>query len=139
VIQDGKKVSIEYTLNLDDGTLVGSNVGEDPLVYEHGRGQILPALERALAGLEQDATKEVKLTAEEGYGQRDPSAFKTVETEAIPEDARKVGTVLAAQDESGNQQHVRVHEIREDGIVLDLNHLLAGENLNFKVRVLTIE
>lgn len=139
MIQDGKKISIEYTLNLDDGTLVGSNVGEEPLVYEHGRGQILPALERALDGLQKDDTKKVKLTAEEGYGQSDPGAFKTVETKAIPEEARKVGTVLTAQDESGNQQHVRVHEIRDDGVVLDLNHLLAGENLNFKVRVLAIE
>ena len=96
-------------------------------------------MERALEGLQKDDTKEVKLTAEEGYGQPDPNAFRTVGTEEIPEDARKVGIVLTARDESGNEQHVRVHEIREDGIVLDLNHLLAGENLNFKVRVLAIE
>jgi len=139
MIENGKKVSIEYTLTLDDGTVASTNVGQEPLTYEHGGGQILPALEKQLEGLEVEGRKKVHLTAEEGYGVLDPDAFRPVEPGMIPEEARKVGTVLVAQDDAGNRQDVRVHEVHEDRIVLDFNHPLAGEALSFDVRVLGIE
>jgi FKBP-type peptidyl-prolyl cis-trans isomerase SlyD len=139
VVADGKTVSIEYTLHLDDGTKVDSNVGEEPLVYEHGRQQILPALERALTGLKENDTKEVHLTTDEGYGPSDPDKFKSVELEAIPHEGRQVGTILTARDEDGNEQNVRVHSVGDDEAVLDFNHLLAGKDLRFSVRILSIE
>jgi len=139
MVENGKKVTIEYTLTLEDGTVAGTNVGEDPLVYEHGVGQILPALERELEGLEVEAQKQVHLSPEEGYGPVDPEAFRTVEPGMIPEEARQVGAFLTAHDDAGNQQDVRVHEIQDDRIVLDFNHPLAGEALSFDIKVLGIE
>jgi len=139
VVEEGRKVSIEYTLTLDDGTTADSNVDKDPLVYQHGAQQILPALEAQLAGMAIDDTKKVQLTAEEGYGPVQDAAFQEVDPEMIPENARKEGTMLMAQDPSGGQRPVRVHEVGEEKIVLDFNHPLAGENLNFEVRVVGIE
>lgn len=139
MIENGKKVTIEYTLTLDDGTVASSNVGEDPLTYEHGGGQILPALERELEGLEVDAQKKVQLSAEDGYGLVDPDAFRPVDPDMIPEEARQVGMFLTAHDDAGNQQDVRVHEIQDDKVVLDFNHPLAGQALNFDIKVLGIE
>jgi|GEM_PF-6251319 len=78
-IKDGSKVSIEYTLKLNDGSLVDSNAGKDPLTYTQGGGQILPALEKQLAGLKVGDTKNVQLTAAEGYGEVDPKAFREVD------------------------------------------------------------
>ena len=75
VVEEGRTVSIEYTLVLEDGTTADSNVGKDPLVYRQGGSQILPALEQALLGLEVDDTKEVTLPPEKGYGVVDPDAF----------------------------------------------------------------
>ncbi len=69
----------------------------------------------------------------------DPAKFETVEITAIPEVARKAGAQLVAQDPDGNQLPVRVHQVKDDKIVLDLNHPLAGQNLNFEIRVLSIE
>lgn len=139
VVEKGKTVSIEYTLRLDDGTKIDSNVGEEPLVYEHGSRQILPALERALAGLKKNDTKEIHLTTEEGYGPSDPDKLRSVELEAIPQEGRRVGTILTARDEDGNEQDVRVHKIDDDKVVLDFNHPLAGKDLCFSVRILSIE
>jgi FKBP-type peptidyl-prolyl cis-trans isomerase 2 len=139
MIDNGKMVFIEYTLKLDDGTTADSNVGGEPLVFEQGAHQILPALEAALLGLRIDDTKQVSLSPEEGYGPIDSEAFREVELEAVPEDGRTVGMLLMTQDQMGNERPVRVHELREKTIVLDLNHPLAGENLNFDVRVLGIE
>jgi FKBP-type peptidyl-prolyl cis-trans isomerase 2 len=139
VIEEGKTVSIEYTLKLDDGTTVDTNVGQDPLSYTQGGGQILPALEEALTGLAVGDTKEVSLTAEQGYGPVNPEAFQEVSLDTIPEDARQVGATLIATAPNGQQQPIRVHELKDDTIVLDLNHPLAGEALNFDLKILAIE
>ena len=139
MIEDGRKVSIEYTLMLDDGSTADTNVGDEPLVYTQGEGEILDALEEALAGLSVDDQKQVRILAEHGYGEVDPDAFDQVALEDIPADAREVGTVLVAEDPGGNETSVRVHEVRADGIVLDLNHPLAGQALNFAVRILSID
>jgi FKBP-type peptidyl-prolyl cis-trans isomerase SlyD len=139
VVEDGKSISIEYTLTLDDGSTADTNVGSEPLVYVQGGGQILPALETALAGMTIDQTKHVKLDAEHGYGPVNPDAFQEVEAEVIPEDAREVGAQLVAQDASGRQRPVRVSSVDGDKITLDLNHPLAGKNLTFDVKILAIQ
>jgi FKBP-type peptidyl-prolyl cis-trans isomerase 2 len=139
VIEDGRTVSIEYTLKLGDGSTADSNVGGEPLVYQQGQGQILPALERSLAGLQADDTKNVELSPEQGYGSSDPNAFRTVPLEAIPEDAREAGMQLISQSPDGQRRIVRVHEVRESEVVLDLNHPLADQTLHFDVRILGVE
>lgn len=139
VIENGSSVSIEYTLKLDDGTTVDSNVGQDPLTYTQGSSEILPALEEALLGHKVGDSKEVKLTAEQGYGPVNPDAYQEVQMDMVPEDARTVGTMLVASAPDGQQQPIRVHEVREETIVLDFNHPLAGQALNFDITVLAIE
>jgi FKBP-type peptidyl-prolyl cis-trans isomerase SlyD len=138
VIEEGKSVSIEYTLKLDDGTTVDSNVGEEPMVYKAGGSEILPALESALHGLAVGDTKEVTLTAEQGYGPIQPEGYQEVELDMVPEDAREVGTMLMATAPDGQQQPIRVHEVKDTTIVLDFNHPLAGQALNFDVKILDI-
>lgn len=139
VIEDGKQVSIEYTLTLTDGTEVDTNVGGEPLVYTQGGGQILPALEEALAGLATDDTKKVSLSAEDGYGAVDPGLFREVEPTLVPEEARQVGALLMAGGDDGPRHPVRVHEVKEEAIVLDFNHPLAGQALVFEVKVTAVE
>jgi FKBP-type peptidyl-prolyl cis-trans isomerase 2 len=139
VIADGSKVSIEYTLKLDDGSTADTNVGGEPLVYEQGKGQILPTLEKELAGLEVDDTKKLKLSPEQGYGGVDPEAIQKVPASAVPEEARKAGTQLVAQDASGQQRPVRVQAVEGDQVVVDMNHPLAGQTLHFDVKILAIQ
>ena len=138
VVADGKSVSVEYTLTLDDGTKVDSNIGSDPLVYVQGSPQVLPALQTALAGMKVDESRKVDLSAEQAYGHVDPKLFQEVQAEMIPEDARAPGTMLVSEDDAGNQRLLRVHEVKPDRIVLDLNHPLAGKALHFDVKVLAI-
>lgn len=138
-VAKGRKVSIEYTLVLDDGTQADSNVGGDPLVYTQGASQILPALELALAGLAVNDTKKITLTPKDGYGDVDPKAVKEVPIEQIPEPARKVDAVLIGVDAEGNQRPVRVQAVGDKTATLDLNHPLAGRTLTFDVKVLKIE
>lgn len=139
MIAEGSTVSIEYTLTLDDGSTVDSNVGEEPLIYEQGSGEILPALEQALLGLQVDDVRRVTLSPEQGYGSIDPEAFDVIPLDAIPENVREVGTQLVAEDPEGGRRPVRIHEVRAAEIVIDLNHPLAGQTLHFQVRILAVQ
>ena len=139
MIENGQSVAIEYTLKLDDGTIVDTNVGEDPLTYTQGGSEILPALEEALLGHAVGDSKEVRLTAEEGYGPINTDAYQEVELGMVPEDARTIGTMLIATDPEGQQQPIKVHELRGETIILDFNHPLAGQALNFDVKILDIQ
>lgn len=136
MIEAGRTVGFEYTLSLEDGSIVQSNKDAEPLRYVHGGNQILPALERELEGLAVDDRKEVKLDASDAYGEVRPDAFREVPTEQIPEDARRVGAQLSAQ---GYEGPIRVHEVKNDSVVLDFNHPLAGKSLKFDIRVVSIE
>lgn len=135
VIANGRTVEIEYTLRLDDGATVQSNVGGPPLSFVAGEGQIIPGLEAALQGKAARERVKVRIAPEQAYGPSDPQKTQEVPLDKIPEDARKVGTLLSAQGFDGP---IRVAEVRPEVVVLDFNHPLAGKALTFDVLVLSI-
>lgn len=138
VIVEGSKVSLEYTLTLDDGRTVDSNVGGEPLEFEQGKHQILPALEKQLLGLKVDDTRKITLSAEDGYGAVDPGLVREVPASQIPAEGQKPGAQLIAQDQEGTRRIVKVVEVKGDKVVLDLNHPLAGQRLHFDLKVLAV-
>ncbi len=138
MIQNGKKVSLEYTVFLADGTQIDSNVGEDPLVFVLGQNQVFPALEQELLGLKVGDTKKITLQAEQAYGPVVPEAFREVDIETVPAQYRFAGAVLGVQDPSGGVYPIRVHEVKDEKIVLDFNHPLAGQELRFDVKVIGV-
>src|SRR5262245_35086424 len=104
VVEKGRKVSLEYTLTVDGGKVADTNVGKAPLTYEQGGGKMLPAFEAQIAGLAAGAAKEFDLAPEQGYGPVRKDLYQTVDAEQIPAEARKVGTMLTAQNENGQQR-----------------------------------
>lgn len=139
MIKIGQKVSLEYTVFLDDGMQIDSNVGEDPLVFVLGSHQVFPALEQALLGLKVGDSKQVVLRAEEAYGPVVKEAFREVALETIPTEFRFEGAVLGVQDPAGGVYPIRIHQIQEQKAVLDFNHPLAGRRLKFEVRVVSAD
>lgn len=135
MIADGSKVGLEYTLTLDNGTQVQSNVGGEPLSYVAGEDQIIPGLESALQGHAVQDRIKVRIPPEQAYGAVDPGKLREVPLDKVPADARTVGTLLSAQGFDGP---IRVAEVKSDVVVLDFNHPLAGQALNFDVLVLSI-
>ena len=79
------------------------------------------------------------ISAADGYGEINEELFQEVPPDNIPEEAREVGKILYGQGPGGQPFPVRVHEIREEVIVLDLNHPLAGQALSFDIRVVSVE
>jgi FKBP-type peptidyl-prolyl cis-trans isomerase SlyD len=136
IVDTGRKVSFEYTLTLSDGAVVESNIGGKPFAYQHGKGQIIPGLEKALLGLKPGENKKVTIAPEEAYGPVKAEAQREVPIAKIPQEARKVGAMLAAEGFPGS---IRVAEIREQTALLDFNHPLAGKTLTFDVHILSVQ
>jgi FKBP-type peptidyl-prolyl cis-trans isomerase SlyD len=139
VVKDGAEVSLQYTLSGEDGKLIESNKGKEPLKYTQGQHQIIPGLEKGLAGMKVGEEKRVKVKPEDGYGPVNKKAFQEFPKEKIPPEGLKVGAVLMARGPQGQDIPVRVREIKEKTVVLDLNHPMAGKTLIFDVKVLDIQ
>ena len=138
-ISEGKIISMEYTLTLEDKKVLDTNVGGPPLNFTQGSHQIIPGLEAALEGMKVGESKQVTVEPEQGYGPVNPQAIQEVQIDKIPMEARKVGTQLQAKDEQGRTMHPRVVEVKEQVVMLDFNHPLAGKKLYFDVKILDIQ
>ena len=78
-------VSLDYTLRLEDGEVIDTSTGEEPLEFLQGRGQIIPGLEQALYGMAVDDEKDAVVAPADGYGDRDPDAFEMVAHDVFPQ------------------------------------------------------
>lgn len=139
VVQSGSEVSFDYTLTDESGQVVDTSKGKVPMHYVHGKGQIIPGLEKELAGMAVGSEKKVTVKPEDAYGPVDPTAFREIAKEELPPEALKVGTMLLAQGPTGQGVPVRVHEIKEKTVVMDFNHPLAGKTLSFDVKITDIK
>lgn len=139
MIKHGQKVMLEYTVFLEDGTQIDSNVGEDPLVFVLGAHQVFPALEQALMGLQVGDSKQILLPPEDAYGPVVPDAYREVDLDAVPAPYRYEGAVLGVQDPQGGVFPIRVHKIKDKKVVLDFNHPLAGRSLRFDVKIVGVD
>ena len=138
-VSEGKSISMEYTLTLENKEVLDSNVGGEPLTFTQGSHQIIPGLETALDGMKAGERKQVTVAPEQGYGKVDPQAIQEVPIDQIPPDARKVGVQLQGKDGQGRVVHPTVTEVKEQVVVLDFNHPLAGKTLYFDVKILDIK
>jgi FKBP-type peptidyl-prolyl cis-trans isomerase SlyD len=138
-VSEGKLVSLEYTLKLDDQSVIDSNVGGAPLTYTQGSHRIVPGLEKALEGMAVGETKQVTVTPTDGYGALDPDALQEVDKALLPPDAVQVGTRLQGRTPDGRMVFPRVAEVKTDTVILDFNHPLAGKTLHFDVKILDIQ
>ncbi len=139
-IKKGDKVKIEYTGTFEDGTVFDSSEKHGaPLEFEASSGHIIKGLDDAMIGMKKDEEKDIKIEPGDAYGDYNPQQIKRLPKEMFPKDKKiEAGMLLALQAPDGSQLPVRVIEVNEKEVVLDLNHPLAGKKLNFKVKVVEI-
>lgn len=138
-IQNGSKVTLDYTLTVD-GKVLDSSQGKAPLQYTQGEGKIIPGLERQLAGLKAGDERDIVIKPEDAYGPTNPAAIKSVPLAKMPKDLKlEPGMVLEGQAADGRSFPARVIAIEGDSVMMDFNHPLAGKILNFKVKVVSVQ
>ena len=128
-------VSIDYTLKDNDGEVIDTSEGREPLSYLHGHGNIIPGLEKALEGKTEGDELQVSVEPEEGYGPHRDELVQQVSMEAFAGiDQVEPGMKFNAESAQGPLV-VKVTKIEGDQVTIDANHDLAGQELNFEVTV----
>ena len=139
MVKNNSVVGITYTLKNSEGVELGSANANQPMVYLHGQGQIVPGLEKALEGLIIGSQKDVTIPPSEGYGEVNPQLKLKTEKSIFPDDVEvQIGMQFAADIGDGKQQNFTVAHIEGNDVFIDGNHPLAGETLHFSVQVISI-
>ena len=139
-VGDSIVVTMDYDLWNDEGELIDTSREAGPLLYLHGHGQLVPGLEYALVGMAITQETQVLLSPDEAYGPYDSEAVEIIPHADMPDDLEfHLGQEVLLEDETSGEGVVAyVTEVRPDGVVLDLNHPLAGETLRFRVQILDL-
>ncbi|KRE92491.1 peptidylprolyl isomerase [Frateuria sp. Soil773] len=134
-IAEHSVVSFHYTLTDDQGQVVDSSEGREPLTYLHGSGQIVPGLEKVMAGRQAGDQFKVDVAPEEGYGVRHDELVQEVPREAF-QGVQDIQPGMQFQG-SGPQGTINVTVTKVDGdqVFIDGNHPLAGQTLHFAIEV----
>lgn len=138
VVAADKVVLIHYTLRNDEGKVLDSSSGGQPLAYIHGHGNLIPGLEKELEGKPAGEKLAVKVEPGEGYGERNAALVQRVPRRSFGGAAVKPGMQFQAQTSSGEARIATVTGIQGDMVTVDMNHPLAGEHLHFEVEIAEI-
>lgn len=138
-VQNGDTVVVNYTGRLEDGTVFDSSLteGREPLKAQLGQGLLIKGFEDGLLEMNEGDKKTIEIEPTNAYGDINPEMIVEVPKEQIPEGV-SVGDMLQAQGPMG-PVNVRVAEIKEDFVIIDANHPLAGKKLIFDLELVTVE
>jgi FKBP-type peptidyl-prolyl cis-trans isomerase SlyD len=137
-ITNNTAVTIHYRLTNDAGEELDSSIGGEPLVYLHGRGNIIPGLEKALTNKEEGEKFNVRVEAVDAYGEFSDDMIQVVSREMFEGiENLEVGMKFHAAVNSGTSV-ISILHIAGDDITIDGNHPMAGQALTFDVEVLNV-
>jgi len=131
-------VSLAYQVRTEDGVLVDESPANAPLDYLHGHGSLIAGLEKALENREVGDKFDVNIAADDAYGQFDDNLVQRVPKDVfMGVDELEVGMRFMADTDQGPVP-VEITEVGDDYVVVDGNHMLAGQNLSFNVEVMAV-
>jgi len=132
-------VEVHYTGKLKNGQVFDSSEGKQPLKVTLGQGNFIPGFEKGLLNMEVNEKKTVTIPKEEAYGEVRKELFQSIKNEELPDSIKpEVGMGLVARNPDGSERQLRVAEVKDDHIIIDANHPLAGQDLIFDLQVVNI-
>ena len=136
-IENNQIVSIEYEVR-DGQNVVDSNIGGAPLVFMFGKGQVIPGLESGITNMNTGEKSDLLVKAADAYGDYNEDAQQEVPREQFAGIDLNVGMTLYGQGEDGGTVQVTVKEVKDENVIIDFNHPLAGKDLIFTVTINSI-
>ena len=139
-VKKGDQIKVNYIGKLNDGTEFDNSYKRgEPLGFTAGTGMMIEGFDNAVMGMTVGDKKTVNIPNEQAYGPQNPDAFMPVPKTNFPPDFKAVvGEMVQGQTETGQPVTASIVEVTENDIVLDLNHPLAGEDLNFEIELVEI-
>jgi FKBP-type peptidyl-prolyl cis-trans isomerase SlyD len=137
VIQPNTHVTLDYELYGEEGELLDASESDEPhpIRYVHGYGMLVPGLEGALAGLREGDLREIIVPADSAYGEYDESLLVEVPRGELPDSRVEVGDEILAESPDGEEIVMSIVGVRDDCVVADANHPLAGKTLRYMVTI----
>ncbi len=133
-------IKVHYTGTVETGDIFDSSVERDPLAFTVGEGQLLKGFEDAVIGMKVNDSKDIDIPSAEGYGEVRKDLIAEVEKKNLgPDVDPKIGMELMSKYPDGTDVVVRIVDVKEETIVVDANHPLAGQNLKFNIKLVSIE
>ncbi len=137
--KNGDNVKVHYTGKLTSGEQFDSSAGREPLEFTVGAGQMIKGFDAAIPGMAIGDKKTINIPAAEGYGERSEEAVIPFPKENVPADMKlEPGMQLTLSNQYGQPVPVVVIEVKDDVIMLDANHFLAGKELVFDIELVSI-
>ena len=138
-VKEGDEVKVHYTGKLINGEQFDSSVGREPLEFTVGAGQMIKGFDAAMPGMNLGEKKTINIAPEDGYGPRSEEAIIEFPKENVPaEMVLEPGMPLTLSNQAGQPVPVIVVEVKDDIIILDANHFLAGQELIFDIELVEI-
>ncbi|MBH11377.1 MAG: peptidylprolyl isomerase [Leeuwenhoekiella sp.] len=139
-VKNNDTVQVHYTGKLTNGQIFDSSVDKQPLEFQLGQGQIIPGFEKGLIDMTVSEKKTITIPEAEAYGEVRKDLFQEVPKADLPQEINpQVGMGLVAKNPDGTERQLRVAEVRNESIVIDANHPLAGQDLIFELEVVDIK
>lgn len=137
--QPGDRVIIHYIGTLDNGRIFATADADQPLEFEIGGGDIFPALEEAIVGMREGEALNLTLSVEQAYGPRRQENLVRVALSMFPPGRQpQVGEKISLDFADGGSRVMRVVEVDDGHVTLDGNHALAGCELTFALKLVSI-
>ena len=133
----GDKVKVHYTGTLDDGSVFDSSEGKNPLEFTIGNNEVIPGFENEIKNMKLNEEKTIKINPKDAYGENNEQLIISIPREKFPPKI-EVGGRLILKSPQGQNIPAIVSEVKEDAVVIDMNHPLAGKELTFKIKVVEI-
>lgn len=131
---------VHYTGKLADGQVFDSSLEREPIEFTMGKGQLIPGFEKGLIDMEVSEKKTVNIPSDEAYGAPREELIQEVEKSQLPEEIKpEVGMGLVSKSPDGQEMNLVVKEVKDETIVVDGNHPLAGKDLIFDLEVVEIK
>ena len=139
-VKENNTVKVNYTGKLTDGQVFDSSEGREPLEFTLGQGQLIPGFEKGVIDMKLNEKKTITIAKEEAYGDVNKELIQEVEKSQLPQDLKpEVGMGLVSKSPDGHEKNLLVVEVKDDTIVIDGNHPLAGKDLIFDLEVVEIK
>lgn len=140
LVKQNDTVKVHYTGKLKDGQIFDTSEGKEPIEFTLGQGQLIPGFEKGLLDMKVNEKKTITIPKEEAYGEPREELVQEVAKDQLPEEIKpEVGMGLVSKTPDGREMNLVVAEIKEETIVVDGNHPLAGKDLVFDLEVVEIK
>jgi peptidylprolyl isomerase len=138
--KSGNQVKVHYHGRLHDGTTFDSSEGRSPLEFEVGAGQVIKGFDDGVLGMKEGDKRTIHIPVEEAYGEKSADMIIEFPKDQFPPDMKpEVGMQLNLRGQDGRNFPVVISDIKDDLIVLDGNHPLAGKDLIFDIEMVEIK